>query len=101
VPPPVGVRSLDPRAAHAPADLVDRLGAPQVENEEALRMRLGCGVAPAGGDLEVRVRAGEPEEDAVEPLGVPSEPDLELRRKRRRSAAIVGAAGGRSSMVEP
>ena len=89
-------------------------------------MRLGRGVAPAGGDLEVRVRAGEPEEDAVvavvpleapelgepdpvaveadellEPLGVPSEPDLELRRKRRRSAAIVGAAGGRSSMVEP
>jgi hypothetical protein len=42
VPPPVGVRSLDPRAADAPADLVDRVGAPQVEDEEALRVRLGA-----------------------------------------------------------
>ena len=89
-------------------------------------MRLGRAVASAAGELEMGTRAGKPQEDAVvavvpleapelgepepdpveadellEPLGVPSEPDLELRRKRRRSAAIVGAAGGRSSMVEP
>jgi hypothetical protein len=126
VPPPVGVRGLDSRAAHASADLLDRVGAPEVEDEEALRMRLGRAVTAAAGELEMCARAGEPEEDAVvavvpleapelgepdpvpveaddllELLSVPSEPDLELRRKRRPSAAIVGAAGGRSSMVEP
>lgn len=91
MPPPVGVRGLDRRAAHAPADLVDRLGAPQVEDEEALRMRLGRTVTSAAGELEMRARAGEPEEDAVVavvPLEAPElgKPDLvavESRRARR------------------
>src|SRR5207253_8894971 len=116
----------DPCPAYAPADLLDGVGAPEVQDEEALLVRLGSAVAPPGGELEVRARPREPEEDAVvavlpleapklgepqpvavepdellEPLGVPSEPDLELRRRQRRCAAIVGAAGGRSSMVEP